>query len=197
MNIASEINFTEIEHVLSYKDISDNKVIGILTIIAILLVNLPLLRYIFKHGSGTFINKLIVIDCCLCICNIGPVFTYSIWDDRRHSGVCFVPFGFLLVLLNHLLSICIGFYHYVFVFHSSWVKTKFQRKQVFCVVSGSVALLSFSLFACSIYYRNQNFHFLGKISVIIMAFVVSLKFVIKVKNSDRADGDPCSCVFTR
>jgi hypothetical protein len=124
MNIASEINFTEIEHVLHYKDISDNKVIGILTIIAILLVNLPLLRYIFKHGSGTFINTLIVIDCCLCICNIGPVFTYSIWDDRRHSGVCFIPFGFLLVLLNHLLSISIGFYHYVFVFHSSWVKTK-------------------------------------------------------------------------
>ena len=160
MNIACEINFTEIEHVLSYKDISKNKGISILTIIAILLVNLPLLRYIFKHGSGTFMNKLIATDCCLCICNISPVFT-SIWDDRRHSGVCFVPFGFHPVLLNQLLSISFGFYHYVFVFHSSWVKTKYQRKRVFCMVSGSVALLSFSLFACSIYYRNHNYHFLG------------------------------------
>ena len=163
INIASEINFTEIEHVLQYKDFSSNKMIGILTTLAILLVNIPLLIYIFKQGSGTFMNKLIVIDCWLCICNIGPVFTYSIWDERRYSGVCFIPFGFFLIILNHLLSISIGFYHYVFVFRSSWVKTKYQRKTLFCMVSGAVAFLSFSLTAFCIYYRNQNYHFLGNI----------------------------------
>ena len=165
MNIESKINFTEIEHVLHYEDISMNKWIDILTIIAILLVNLPLLTYIFKHGSGTFMNKLIVIDCCLCICNIVPVIINSIWDDSRYSGVCFIPFGFFLILLSHLLSTSIGFYHYVFVLQSSWVKTKYQRKKVFCMVSAAVAVLSLSLTAFCIYYRNQNFNFLGNISV--------------------------------
>jgi hypothetical protein len=177
MNTTSVMNFTEIEHVLFYKNFSSNKVIGILTIITILLVNLPLLKCIFRHGYGTFMNKLIILDCCLCICNIGPVFTFSIWDERRYSELCFLPFGFLLILLNRFLSISIGFYHYVFVFRSSWVKTKYQRKKVLCLVSGAVVMLSFTLTALCIYYRNQNFHFLGNISVIIMAvsFVCQLK----------------------
>ena len=166
INIASEINFTEIEHVLQYKDFSSNKMIGILSIVAILLGNIPLLIYIFKQGSGTLMNKLIVIDCCLCICNIVPVIINSFWDDKRYSGVCFIPFGFFLILLSHLLSISIGFYHYVFVLRSSWVKTKYQKKKVFCMVSAAVAVLSFSLTAFCIYYRNQNFNFLGNISVL-------------------------------
>ena len=61
------LNFTSIEHEFEYEYDATNKAVGGITICAILIVNIPLLAYIFKNGQGTFMNKLIALDCFICI----------------------------------------------------------------------------------------------------------------------------------
>ena len=61
------LNFTSVEHMFEYEYDSTNKLIGSITIGAILVVNLPLITYIFCKGAGTFMNKLIALDCLICI----------------------------------------------------------------------------------------------------------------------------------
>ena len=82
------------------------KVYGSLTICAIFLVNYPLLKYIFKNGNTTLINKPVAIDCCLCIGNTSPVFTQYVLGKSRDPLICLIapPYGYLINVLNSLLS---------------------------------------------------------------------------------------------
>ena len=157
------VNFTVVEHKFHYEMSLPNKVFGAFTIGAIILVNFPLLRYIFKHGNNTFINKLIAIDCCLCIGNIIPAINYMTQDESRFRTIClaFPPYGFFVNILNRLLSIAIVFYRYVFVLQSSWVRTQFQRRLFCFLVAGAITILSTSLSALCLTYREQYVHYLG------------------------------------
>ena len=158
------LKVTDVEHLFEYESSATDKVGGILTILAIMLVNLPLIIYIYNHGCKTFMNKLIAIDCIICSSNIIPVFNISIWRDRRFSKTCFIPFGFIINLLNRLLALAIVFYRYVFVLKSHWVETRTQRK-IFCIlVSLAVVIIWGSLTAANIAYRDQFYHYLGNSS---------------------------------
>ena len=53
------VEFSEVENVFHYESSLTDKLYGSLTICAIFLINFPLLRYIFKKGNTTFINKLV------------------------------------------------------------------------------------------------------------------------------------------
>ena len=160
-----DVNFTEVEHTIHYPDASSltNKVYGSLTILAIILVNSPLLIYIFKNGNTTFINKLIAIDCFLCIGNIVPVCSYYIFGRYRGHVVCliFPTYSFLSNLTKRLLSIGIVLYRYVFVVQNSWVRTQFQRQMFFFLVAGTIATLSTVTTTLMFLNRENFFHFLG------------------------------------
>ena len=158
-----KVEFSEVEHAFHYESSVTDRVYGSLTICAIFLVNYPLLRYIFKHGNTTFINKLVAIDCCLCIGNTIPVFTQYILGKSRGPFICLIspPYGYLINVLNSLLSMSIVTYRYVFVLKSSWVQTKVQRQQFCFTLAGTIAALSSGLTILVYMYREHNFYFLG------------------------------------
>ena len=154
-----DLNFSEVAHIFHYNTSLPNKCFGCFIIAAILIVNLPLLRYIHSHGNNTFLNKLIAIDCCICIGNIGPVIS-TIYHP--HS-LCLIitPFSYFINSLNRLLVIGIVFYRYVFVHQSSWVGTQFQRKTFCLLVAGGLAFLSTVSTALCVLYREKYYWFLA------------------------------------
>ena len=118
LTMTNNISFTIVEFVLDYEKSPTNKAMGVATILVILLVNMSLLRYIYNHGFRIFMNQLIAIDCCLCLCNILPILELE---------TCFMWFFIFFVnYANRLLSLRIGFYRYVFVVRTSLVHTKYQ-----------------------------------------------------------------------
>ena len=158
-----KVEFTEVEHVFHYESSLTDKVYGFLTICAILLVNTPLLRYIFNNGNATFINKLIAIDCCLCIGNIIPVFTQYILGKSRWPFICLIapPYGYFINILNSLLSISIVTYRYIFVLQTNWVQTKSQRQWFYFILAGTIAALASGLTTLVYLNRERYFYFLG------------------------------------
>ena len=154
--ITTNINFTNVEFILDYENSTTNKVMGVLTILVILLVNISLLRYIFNHGFNIFMNQLIAIDCCLCICNIGVVLPIL---EPETCPVRF--FLFFVNTVNRLLTVTIGFYRYVFVVRTTWVHTKQQRQALAGLIMLMVALLSGSLTSLCIFYSVRFFPYMG------------------------------------
>ena len=139
-----------------------SKLFSFFSIILILTINIPLLKIILKQ-SYTFINMLIAADCILFVVNSIVLFNIFI-GPYEDSVLCLIsaPYGSLINLLNRLLCFGILAYRYFFVFRSSWVQTKHQRKIfsiILCGVIFSTALIANSL---CVLYRNQYFHYLGK-----------------------------------
>ena len=154
--ISNELCFTNVEISLQFEEPPTGNNVGLVTTFVILLVNIPLLRYIFNHGCHIFINKLIAMDCCLCICNIAFIFPFF----EPHT--CFVPiFLFFTNVLNRLLSISIGLYRYVFVVRTTWVQTKFQRHVFSALIFGMLVLVSCSLTGFCIFYRTEYYNYMG------------------------------------
>ena len=145
-SFAFDIHFTEVEQIFHYEPSLTNKVFGALIFSTIIFLNIPLLIYIFKHGKSTFINKLIAIDCCLCIGNFIPAMNVFLGESRIQAlCLIFPPSTNFINSLNSLLSLAIVFYRFVFVLKSSWVRTDFQ-KQIFCsLVAGTIGILSTTL----------------------------------------------------
>ena len=140
-----------------------SKLFAFISIIVILIINIPLLKIILKQSSK-FINMLMAADCFLCIGNSILLFN-NLVGPSENPVLCLIsaPYGYLINLLNRLLSTGILVYRYVFVFRSSWVETKKQRKifsMILCGAICSTALLATSL---CVLYRDQHFHYLGNI----------------------------------
>ena len=136
-----------------------SKSFAFVSIIFILAINIPLLKIILKQ-SPTFINMLIAADCFLCVGNsivlfnilIGPFFC-----------IISAPYTYLINLLNRLISLGILVYRYVFVFRNSWVETKHQRKIFSIILCGAICFTAFLATSLCVLYRDQYFHYLGKI----------------------------------
>ena len=140
-----------------------SKLFAFFSIILILTINIPLLKIILKK-SYTFINMLIAADCILCVVNSIVLFNNFI-GPYEDPVLCLIsaPYGYLINLLNRLLSIGILVYRYVFVFRSSWVETKHQRKIFSIILCGSICSTAFLATSLCVLYRDQYFHYLGKI----------------------------------
>ena len=81
------LNFTNVEHELQYEFDPANKVFGIITISCILIVNIPLLTYIFRNGEETFMNRLIALDCVICIRKVSRYFPNSFQSKTSDTKV--------------------------------------------------------------------------------------------------------------
>ena len=140
-----------------------SKLFAFISIIVILIINIPLLKIILKQ-TLTVINMLIAADCLLCIANSNVLFNILI-GPSNDPVLCLIsaPYGYLINLLNRLLSIGILVYRYVFVFRSSWVKTKQQRKIFSIILCGAICSTALIATSLCISYRDQYFHYIGRI----------------------------------
>ena len=132
-------------------------------IIVILIINIPLLKIILKQ-SHMFINVLIAADCFLCIGNSIILFNKLV-GPSEDPVLCLVivPYAYLINLLNRLLSTGIIVYRYVFVFRSSWVENKKQRKIFSMILFGAICSTALLATSLCVLYRDQHFHYLGNI----------------------------------
>ena len=142
---------------------SMSKFFGFVSIIAILIINIPLIETILKQPS-TFINMLIAADCFLCVGNSLLLFNILVRPSKTPI-LCLVStsYGYLINLLNRLLSIGIVVYRYVFVFRCSWVETGRQRKMFSIAMCGGISSIAILATGLCIFYRNQYIFYLGRI----------------------------------
>ena len=139
-----------------------SKLFAFICIILILIINIPLLKIILKQ-STTVINMLIAADCIICVGNSIVIFNILI-RPFNNPVLCLVsePYAYLINLLNRFLSIGILVYRYVFVFRSSWVETKQQRKIFSIILCGAICSTAFIATSLCVFYRDQYVLYLGK-----------------------------------
>ena len=131
---------------------------GIFTACCIGAVNLPVLWVIKKESQTTFINKLVGVDCFLCLCNIPIViYTADVFGFFNIPSLCGlnVTTSFIISMLNRLLPVGIVFYRYVYVCKSSWVLTAQQRKNVNLFICSIIVSLTVVLSLCSFLYKEK------------------------------------------
>ena len=140
-----------------------------LTCSLILMTNGPMIYFIMKQVSKTFLDWLVVFDCCLCLSNIITLILLT--DNSGHDELVlcyyYVFFSFLANLCNKLLTVGIVIYRCTLVLGSSIVRTSYQRKVFENLILLVIFLTSFYLTGWAIYYREDYRHFLGKMDMII------------------------------
>ena len=115
--------------------------------------------------SKTFLDRLVVLDCGLCLINI---IVLIISDDKSAGvddhGYCeFFEFLFFKVnLINKLLTVGIVIYRFTLVICSALVQTPQQRKFLEYFILTFIFLTSFNLTSWAFYYREDYRHFLGR-----------------------------------
>ena len=123
--------------------------------------NGSMIKFIMSQGTKTFLDWLIVYDCCLCLSNI-PVLV--LLSDFVVQDFCayHVFFAFFVNLSNKLLTIGIVIYRFTLVIGSSIVVTTHQKKNLENSIMLFILLTSFYLTGWAFYYREDYRHFLGK-----------------------------------
>ena len=141
----------------------------------ILATNVPMIMFIMKQGSKTFLDWLIVIDCLLCLSNLhvialGPKNNkINEWNGIMehyygNSGFCFRVFITLFCnLANKLLTLGIVIYRFTLVLGSSFLFSKKQIKVLEYIILLAILLTSLNLTGWAVYYREDYRHFLGKV----------------------------------
>ena len=163
LSSVSLFDLVDAVEVLEESKKSLSKLLASVSIILILIINIPLLKIILKQSS-TFINMMIAADCFLSVGNSIVVFNILI-GPSNNPVLCLVapPYAYLINLLKRLLSIGILVYRYVFVFRSSWVETKHQRKIFSIILCGAICSTAFIATSLCVLYRNYYIYYLGKI----------------------------------
>ena len=123
----------------------------------ILVTNVPLIYFLLQQASKTFLDKLIIIDCLLCILNIAMtsvivIASYHIQDFK----FCFTIFVSLyFIFCNRFLTLSIVICRYVFVLHSSLVETDRQRRTFEGVIYNTIFILPLLMTSGSFVYRDN------------------------------------------
>ena len=123
--------------------------------------NGSMIKFIMSQGTKTFLDWLIVYDCCLCLSNI-PVLV--LLSDFVVQDFCayHVFFAFFVNLSNKLLTIGIVIYRFTLVIGSSIVVSKYQKKNLENLIILFILVTSFYLTGWAFYYREDYRYFLGK-----------------------------------
>ena len=142
----------------------------------ILVTNVPLIMFIMKQGSKTFLDWLIVIDCLLCLSNLhvialGPRNDKIKWNGIMehyygNSGFCFrVFFAFFCNLTNKLLTLGIVIYRLTLVLGSSFLFSAKHIKVFEYTILLTILLTSLNLTGWAVYYREDFRPFLGEVKI--------------------------------
>ena len=136
----------------------------------IVCTNVPLILFIMKQSSKSFLDALMVFDCVICICNTFPLikFFLSTFEYRKiivgSSDIwgiictCHVFFSFFANLCNRLITLGVAFYRYFLI---SLLWTTYQRKLFEKLVLFVILFASVNLTGAAMYYRENWKNFLG------------------------------------
>ena len=130
------------------------------TFCLILGTNVPLIVFIMNQGSKTFLDRLVVFDCFLCMSNALLLFI-RLFDFWGSICGCHIFFSFYIQLSNKLLTLGIALYRFILVLGSSLVWTQYQRKSFEKLILLTILLISVQLTGWAVYYREDYRYFLG------------------------------------
>ena len=137
----------------------------------ILGANVPIIIFILKQGTKTFLDWLIVFDCFLCLLNLRVIlalFFYRLLENNTMHSVfdadfctCHVFLSYFTNVCNRLLSLGIVVYRITLVLGSSFLVSSNQKKVLGKIVMLAIILPSLILTGFAVYYRENNFYFLS------------------------------------
>ena len=119
-----------------------------------------------QQVSMTFLDRLVVLDCGLCLSNIIVLIHFhdiSGVVDLGPSCIFYVFMFFQVNLINKLLTLGIVIYRFALVRCSSMVRTPHQRKFLENCILMFIFLTSFNLTSWALYYRMEYRQYLGKV----------------------------------
>ena len=128
----------------------------------ILGTNIPMIIFIMRQESKTFLDCLIVFHCILCLGNLHAIiFTISFSDYWVGFCIFHSFFVFFVNLCKRLLTLGIAVYRVTLVLGSSLVWTSYQRRFFEKFIFLSILLTSVYLTGWAVYYREDYKNFLS------------------------------------
>ena len=122
-------------------------------VISVLITNGPVITMILKQASMTFLDKIVVLDCCICMAN-GIIAIDYMYNMYLPWWSFLIPF--FTTYCNTLIILVIIVYRLVYVLKSDWVQTK-QQKSVLNV-SLILFLLTTSLIMTGLCFYYKDFY---------------------------------------
>ena len=132
--------------------LSDHDIVLAWTIvICVLITNGPVITMLLKQASMTFLDKIVVLDCCMCMVNgwIAIDYMYSI-----SLPVWFFLIPFFTTFWNVLIILVIITYRLVYILRSTWVQTKRQRYLFHTGLIMFLVITSLTMTGLCYYYRD-------------------------------------------
>ena len=138
----------------------------------ILATNVPMIIFIMKQRSKTFLDWMVVFDCFLCLSNLYPItlgLNYERIGETIHHyydnhGFCFrVFFAFFFNLCNRLLTLGIVIYRLALVIGSSFWFPSHRKKNFEKIISLTIFFIPLILTGWNVFYRDHYKHFLGDV----------------------------------
>ena len=139
--------------------------------------------------SKTFLDRLVVLDCGLCLINIIVLIISddkSSVDDHGHCEI-FEFLFFKVNLINKLLTVGIVIYRFTLVICSDLVQTPQQRKFLEYSILTFIFLTSFNLTSWAFYYREDYIHFLGRYKQYSINFILQKDKVFRLRRFDNRE----------
>ena len=133
----------------------------------VLATNIPLILLILMKTSNTntFLDRIIITDCCIGVANCIFISIYKLKvipiSDIPHG--CLLTIFVLLFLntINRLLNISIAVFRYIFIIHNSLVQTSKQRKLFYSLVLVIAFIPSLTMTGLTILHRNNSYSYLS------------------------------------
>ena len=130
----------------------------------VLVTNIPLILLILMNTSNTFLDRIIIADCCIGVANFIFISIYklNVIQIFNISHGCFSIFVLLfLTTINRLLNISIAVFRYIFIIHNSLVQTSKQRRMFNSLVLALAFIPSLTMTGLTIFYRNNYYFYLS------------------------------------
>ena len=132
----------------------------------VLVTNIPLILLIPMTTSNTitFLDRIIIADCCIGVANFIFISIYklNVIQIFNIPHGCFSIFVLLfLTTINRLLNISIAVFRYIFIIHNSLVQTSKQRRMFNSLVLALAFIPSLTMTGLTIFYRNNYYFYLS------------------------------------
>ena len=132
-----------------------------ITCVLILGSNLQIIIFIMNQASKTFLDRLVIFDCFLCLSNVPVVMLLSNYSDFIDSCIFHVFLSYFTNLCNRLLSLGIVIYRLILVLGSSLMFSSYQKKMIENSILLVILIASLKMTGWAIYYRENNRYFLS------------------------------------
>lgn len=138
------------------------QVLGNLTTVLVVATNSPLIFFTAKQQNRTFLDNLVILDCCLCIVNMGIITIHYLNVNANISACIIVFLPSLHIFCNRFLTVSIVIYRYILVLHPAMVDTALKRRILESLILAAIFLLPLVITAHGVYHRNHYYYYLGR-----------------------------------